>query len=143
MRRTGWVAGPAALLVIAAVVGSCGKSAPDPLVGTWRLSPGHGTSSQTPLTIAKQGNGYLATIVYWGPGDTPASPRPVLPFAMKRSGDRLTGTFTKNGTTVRAQIVYEPASRQLTFANSTPDGAMSKPAVFVRVSTSTAYPSTP
>ena len=143
MRRAGWVAGLVALLIIAAAAGGCGKPTPDPLVGTWRQSPGHGASSQTPLIIAKQGNGYLATFVYWGPGDAPASPRPVLPFSMKRSGDRLTGTFAKSGTTVHAQIVYDPASGHLTFTNATSDGRMAKPVVFVKVSEATAYPTTP
>ncbi len=132
------------LVVLCSVVFACGaKAEKDSLVGTWRLWPGHGPDSQTPLIITKNGQDYVATVVYWGPGDEPASPRPTLPVSLKRSGDRLTGTFTKNGKTVRVTMLYEPASGHLTFANSTRDGPMTKPAVFVKVSDGTAYPTTP
>ena len=142
MRRTGWAAGLAALLVLTAAVASCGGK-PDPLVGTWRSWPGHGPRSQTPLIITKNGDGYVATLVFWGPGDQPASPRPTSSLSMKRSGDTLTGSWTTNGMTKRAEIRYDPSSGHLAVASSGPPDSLSKPYVYVKVSESTAYPTTP
>ncbi len=115
---------------------------PDSFVGTWRQWPGHGPGSQTPLVITKKGDGYVATIVYWGPGDTPASPRPILPISMTRSSNRLTGTFKINGISQHTEIVYEPTSGHLTFAQSG-SSPPAKPIVFVKVSDGTAYPTAP
>jgi hypothetical protein len=130
-----------------------GKTASDPFVGTWCRQDANGQLDRTtPLVITKSGDGYVATLVYWGIGQylglgTPASPLPTLPIRMQRHGDTLSGTFygdSTRRTRLRAEIVYLPESGKATYANSrTADGPMNKPDTFVRVSHGTAYPTTP
>jgi hypothetical protein len=147
-RRTYWVVGTTiALLALVAVplLVGCGgtKAAADPFVGTW-CEPGYQTqtSSTTPLIIAKTQDGYVATFVFWGPEEKPASPRPTLAMPLTRQGDKLVGTYKVPGVgDLRAEVGYLPQSGHLTWSNSrTPDGPMNKPDEMVKVSESTAIP---
>ena len=141
----GFVTATLIIVAVSVLAGGCGDDSQraDPFVGTWRQSPGSGPNAQTPLIIAKSGDHYVATIVYWGPGDEPASPRPTVAIEMTRSGNTLSGTFGSDPT-LRAQIVYVPETGHLTWANSrTPDGPLNAPDELVKVSSGTAYPTTP
>jgi len=141
-RRFGWRIGLAAgLLVLVSLAGSCGRSAHDPFVGTWRVLPGHGQSA---MVITRSGSGYVATIVFWGDvGDRPAHPRPVLPIPVTRRGNVLTGTYRSGSQTLRVQMAYQPSTGHLAWANSrTPNGPLNSREDLVKVSQGTAYPTT-
>ena len=132
------------LVGLVVAIAACGgaKTASDPFVGTWRDQAANGRLGQTPMIVTKSGNGYVATFVFWGPGEEPASPRPTLFVSMRRHGDKLTGTFA-TGLKLRAEIVYLPNSGKATWANSrTATGPLNKPTVMVKVSLGTAYPTT-
>lgn len=152
MRRTGVMILGAVLLMASPVcvplLAGCGASraTPDPLVGTWRPVTPSGTPGSPPLIITKAKEGYLATLVYWGPEQKPASPRPTMAIPLARHGDKLVGTYEVAGLgKVRLEIDYLPQSGRLTWANSkTPNGPLIKdPGMFAKVSGGTAYPTTP
>lgn len=149
MQKKQWIAMCAlavAWVLAVPLLAGCGsgKVAVDPLVGSWRVLAAGGSPEQTPLIITKTGDGYVATTVYWGPSQLPASPRPVLAFPLTRQGDTLAGTYRMGDVDVRAQIIYVPASGHITWANSqTPNGPLDKPTEMAKVSGSTAYPTTP
>lgn len=108
---------------------ACGGDKPesDQFVGTWREQEADGTLGQTPIVITKSGDGYVATVVYWGSGVKPASPRPTLAISMRRQGDKLTGTLSDDPR-LRFEIVYLPDSGKATFANSRTGRRATQPA---------------
>ncbi len=149
MQRRRWIAiGALTFVSVLAVplLAGCGggKAAVDPFVGTWREVGAGGKPEQTPLIITKTQDGYLATIVYWGPSPLPASPRPTFAFPLTRQGDKLLGTYKGGNGSVRTELTYLPASGHMTWANSrTAEGPVINPTEMVKVSSGTAYPSTP
>ena len=66
---------------------------------------------------------------------------------MTRQGNTLAGTFQgTDDVTFRAEIVYLPESRLLTWTNSRPTdpkGPLNKPVTMTKVSAGTVYPTTP
>ena len=123
-----------------------GKAAADPFVGTWRQLGAGGKPEQTPLIITKTQDRYLARAVLWGSGLQPASSqgRLALAFPLTRKGDKLVGTYRAGDVNTRTEMIYLPASGHMTWANSlTPNGPLNKPTEMVKVSSGTAYPSTP
>ena len=149
MQKKQWIAiGALALVSVLAVplLAGCGggKAAVDPLVGTWRELGAGGKPLPAPVIITKTQDGYLATIAYWGPGSQPASPRPTLALPLRRQGDKLIGTYRAGGVNLRVEMIYLPASGRMTWANSqTANGSLNKPTEMVKVSSGTAYPTTP
>jgi hypothetical protein len=149
MQKKQWIAISALAVVSVLAVpllAGCGggKAAVDPLVGTWRELGAGGKPEQTPLIITRTQGGYLATVVFWGPELRPASPRPTFAFPLTRQGDKLLGTYKAGNVSARVEMTYLPASGHMTWANSrTPDGPLNKPTEMVKVSSGTAYPSTP
>ena len=95
------------------------------------------------MVITKSREGYVATFVFWGPGEKPASPRPTFPISMTRQGDTLVGRYKALNQNLRAKMVYEPSSGRATWTNSrTADGPFNKPTTMIKVSEGTAYPTT-
>ena len=132
MRRTcpwGACLAAVALLVVMLSLAGCGSSSPpDEFAGTWR-EPDYKAAYSPAIVIAKSQDGYRATMVY-----AEAQPE----FQLTRSGDKLVGTMELGAGTVRVEIVYEPQSGHVTFANETsPGGPMAEPVERLRVSTST------
>ena len=137
-----------ASLVAVLLLAGCGsaQATPDPFLGTWRpQTPSGKPPGSPPMIITRAQAGYLVTVVYWGPGQEPASPRPTLAIPFTRHGDTLAGAYKVPGMgRLRAEIAYLPRSGQLAWANSsTPSGPLGKPVKWVKVSGGTAYPTTP
>jgi len=118
----------------------------DPLVGTWRQQSIDPQTSMAPLIITKTPDGYLGTVVFWGPDETPASPRPTIAIPLTRDGDKLLGRYPEmpgafGSGRLRVEITILPESGHLTWANSrTEDGPLDTPIEMVKVSDGTAYP---
>ena len=138
------------LVAVAAALASCGdaQTARDPLVGTYRQLADDAQTSMAPLIITKTDSGYLATAVFWGGDETPASPRPTLAVSLTREGDKLRGRYPPEPGgdgqgELKVEITVLPQSGRITWANSrTDDGPLDDPIEMAKVSDSTAYPTT-
>jgi hypothetical protein len=130
-----------AVLLGAALLAACGgdEQVADPFVGTWREV---GDATGTPVIIAKTNDDYVATVVYRGPDDKAASPRPAVSIPLTKDGDKLVGTYESPSGSLRLEITYLPDSGHTTWANSrTPDGPLNAPDELEKVSESTTIPS--
>lgn len=132
-------------MLLAPLLAGCGggaatTSAADPFIGTWKqVGWETATVASAPLVIAQGADGYIATFVFSMPGGHTTT----LEIPLVRQGDKLVGTFRANGHTLRAEVVYLPASGHITWANSkTLNGPLYKLDELVKTSGSTAIPTT-